>query len=53
MTAREVAAALRPFGDKPVFFASSFISAPKCTLSIYEDDNKQVWIDIASVKGDD
>ncbi len=45
-TAKELAEQLLPYGNKPVFFASSNISEPNCVLSVYDDKVKQVWIDI-------
>ena len=51
-TTDELAAMLATLPGLPVFFAASASGVPKCVLSVYEDDVKQVWIDIGSVKGD-
>ena len=52
VTAKELAHMLQQFGDAPVFFATSNSSKPRCTLSVYSDAVKQVWIDIGSIDGD-
>lgn len=52
MTAAEVAGALLEYKDKPLFFATETSGEAFCVLSIYEDEQKQVWIDIGPVDED-